>query len=125
MPLALAQVSLTWRLLVWFNVSMHRNKLDQLGELTSLLLHSQDTGLAERFLRELLTPAEVEGISFRWELVKRLDQGQTQRAIAAELGLSLCKITRGSRILKNPDSALRAFLDRQRRAQGQVSPLPA
>jgi len=125
MPLALAQVSLTWRLLVWFNVSMHRNKLDQLGELTSLLLHSQDTGLAERFLRELLTPAEVEGISFRWELVKRLDQGRSQRAIAAELGLSLCKITRGSRILKRPDSALRAVLDRQRRAQGQVSPLPA
>jgi len=45
--------------------------------------------------------------------VKRLDRGQSQRAIAAELGLSLCKITRGSRVLKQPDSALRAFLERQ------------
>ena len=90
---------------------MHRNSLDHLGQRARLLHQLPDPELAERFLRELLTPSEIEGISFRWELVKRLDRGQSQRAIAAELGLSLCKITRGSRMLKQPDSALRAVLD--------------
>jgi TrpR family trp operon transcriptional repressor len=97
---------------------MHRNSLDNLAELAELLHQLPDPGLGERFLRELLTPAEIEGISYRWELVKRLDRGQTQRGIAAELGLSLCKITRGSRVLKQPDSAVRAVLDRLPPDQG-------
>ncbi|MDR3670175.1 MAG: Trp family transcriptional regulator [Holophaga sp.] len=92
---------------------MNRNTLDCLAELAEVFHQADDPALVEGFLREILTPSEVEGISFRWELVKRLSRGQSQRAIAAELGLSLCKITRGSRILKNPDSALRAVLARQ------------
>jgi TrpR family trp operon transcriptional repressor len=93
---------------------MHRNIEDRLGELARLLHQAGDAGLVERFLREILTPSEATGISSRWELVKRLDRGQSQRAIAADLGLSLCKITRGSRELKKPGSALRALLDLQR-----------
>jgi TrpR family trp operon transcriptional repressor len=95
-----------------FNVSMDRNTLDHLAELAAVLHQAPNPALVEGFLREILTPSEIEGISFRWELVKRLNRGQSQRAIAAELGLSLCKITRGARILKNPDSALRAVLRR-------------
>lgn len=94
---------------------MHRNSLDRLAELASLFDEVRDPHLVEQFLREILTPAEIHGISSRWELVKRLDEGQSQRAIAAELGLSLCKITRGSRELKKSGSALRALLDRHRR----------
>ncbi|WP_257310251.1 trp operon repressor [Geothrix fuzhouensis] len=94
---------------------MHRNSLDRLPELASLFDGVRDPRLVEGFLRELLTPSEIHGISSRWELVKRLDAGQSQRAIATELGLSLCKITRGSRELKKPGSALRAMLDRHRR----------
>ena len=94
---------------------MHRNSLDRLAELASLFDEVRDPHLVEQFLREILTPAEIHGISSRWELVKRLDEGQSQRAIAAELGLSLCKITRGSRELKKPGSALRAMLDHPRR----------
>jgi TrpR family trp operon transcriptional repressor len=97
---------------------MHRNILDHMAELASLLHQAGDPGLVERFLREILTPAEIEGISYRWELVKRLERGQSQRGIAADLGLSLCKITRGSRVLKKTDSALRAVLELQRRQPG-------
>lgn len=97
---------------------MHRNSLDRLAELAALLHQSGDPDLVEQFLREILTPSEVQGISSRWELVKRLDAGQSQRGIAAELGLSLCKITRGSRELKKPHSALRAMLDHHHRSQG-------
>jgi TrpR family transcriptional regulator, trp operon repressor len=83
-----------------------------LSELSRLLAHTEDPDLVEAFLSALLTPAEAHDLSARWELVKRLDQGETQRKIAKELGLSLCKITRGSRELKNPDSALQIFLKR-------------
>lgn len=86
--------------------------MDRLDELARLFTEAADPDLVERFLRELLTPSEVHGLSTRWELVKRLDQGESQRHIASELGLSLCKITRGSRELKKTDSALRTMLDR-------------
>ena len=48
----------------------------------------------------LLTPQEREKIALRWKLVCLLEKGETQRRIAAELGISLCKITRGSHELK-------------------------
>lgn len=90
---------------------MHRNTRDSLPELADLFHRSDDPELVERFLREILTPSEIAAISDRWELVKRLDEGLTQRTIATDLGLSLCKITRGSRELKKPGSAFRALLD--------------
>lgn len=53
------------------------------------------------FLRALLTPAERARIALRWRLVCLLEAGMKQRAIAEKLGVSLCKITRGSRELKH------------------------
>ena len=56
-------------------------------------------------LSALLTAPERQKIALRWKLVCMLERGMTQRAIAAELGISLCKITRGSHELKyGPDS---------------------
>ena len=57
-----------------------------------------------RFLQELLTEKEMEDVIFRWRLMKDLYKGETQRSIAKKHGISLCKITRGSRILKDEDS---------------------
>ena len=54
-----------------------------------------------RFLKELLTPDELRNVMLRWRLMQMLNAGHTQRAIARRLKISLCKITRGSRILKN------------------------
>ena len=81
-----------------------------LTELSRLLASTDDPTLVEEVLAALLTPSEAHDLSARWELVKRLDQGETQRQIAKELHLSLCKITRGSRELKKPDSALKTLL---------------
>lgn len=52
------------------------------------------------FLKELLTPGEVRDLTLRWRLLERLAEGASQRRIAEELSISLCKITRGSKILK-------------------------
>lgn len=53
-----------------------------------------------QFLMELLTPGEVRDITLRWKLLELLADGVSQRKIAEELKISLCKITRGSKILK-------------------------
>ena len=54
----------------------------------------------QNFLREILTPSEYYDLALRWELMERLQEGDTQRQIASDLGISLCKITRGAKILK-------------------------
>jgi TrpR family trp operon transcriptional repressor len=78
---------------------------ENLGELVRLLAGIRDPELLEAFLRCLLTPAETADIAARWALVKALGDGIPQREIARDLGVSLCKITRGSRELKKPNSA--------------------
>jgi TrpR family trp operon transcriptional repressor len=83
-----------------------------LQELIDILTLIEDRDLMSRFFDELFTPAEKKAFSLRWELVKNLYRGNTQREIASELGVSLCKITRGAKILKKKDSAFRAILDK-------------
>ncbi|MGN0846970.1 MAG: Trp family transcriptional regulator [Kiritimatiellia bacterium] len=60
----------------------------------------------EAFLNELLTPCELHDFALRWELVELLAEGVPQRQIAAKLGVSLCKITRGAKILKKRNGVL-------------------
>ena len=78
---------------------------ENLKELAGTLSRTKDSALIEDFLRCLLTKAEIADIAGRWALVKSLRQNIPQREIAKDLGVSLCKITRGSRELKKSDSA--------------------
>ena len=83
---------------------------ENLLELATALADTQDALLIKNFLRRLLTPSETADIAARWALVKALDKKIPQREIAKTLGLSLCKITRGSREMKNPDQAFQKML---------------
>ncbi len=83
-----------------------------LREMAGVLAAADDPEAILAFLQSLLTASEIGEISSRWELVKRLDRGQSQRQIARQLGLSLCKITRGSRELKKKGSPFKAMIDR-------------
>ena len=60
----------------------------------------------ESFFKELLTESEIETLSKRWRILRMLNEGTTQREIAKELQVSLCKVTRGAKILKNEKSVL-------------------
>ena len=62
------------------------------------------------FLQELLTENERLDIALRWHLLELLDEGISQRKIADMLGISLCKITRGSKLLKDDKSVARRKL---------------
>jgi TrpR family trp operon transcriptional repressor len=78
---------------------------ENLTELARTLAKTGDSGFIKDLLRCLLTPAETADIAARWALVKALKQKTPQRQIARDLGISLCKIVRGSRELKKPGSA--------------------
>ena len=71
----------------------------------------------ESFLTELLTPTELHDLLLRWELLELLEQGVSQRRVAAALGVSLCKITRGAKILKRTDSVVARVLKQMKLAK--------
>ena len=84
--------------------------MDNLEELVDIFTTSNDKKKTRKLFEELLTSAELTDISKRWYLMKELYQGKPQRTIAKEMEISLCKITRGSRVLKKDDSQFRAIL---------------
>ncbi len=79
-------------------------------ELAAALAKLGDARTAEDFIRAILTPREMDKIALRWRLVKLLKAGYSQRRIAEELGVSLCKITRGSRELKQGPTGFRRIV---------------
>lgn len=83
---------------------------DDLREIADNLADMTDPAAIQQFFAEILTPRERSDLASRWRLMKLLLAGHTQRSIAAELGLSLCKITRGSRELKRPNSICRKLI---------------
>jgi TrpR family trp operon transcriptional repressor len=85
--------------------------MDNIQEIAAILAKIDDRRLIRDFLVCILTPHELKEVDGRWELVKKLTRGVSQRQIAEELHMSLCKITRGSRELKKQDSAFRRVLE--------------
>ncbi|MCL1910817.1 MAG: trp operon repressor [Leptospirales bacterium] len=73
---------------------------DKLAEIVSVVMSGKDNVSVEIFMRCLLTPREILDISSRWEIFKLLSEEVSQRKIAGRLGVSLCKVTRGSREMK-------------------------
>lgn len=89
-------------------VTIERNVMEkELKEISQFLAQNDDEKVILRFLKSLLTQAELKSIASRWQIVKLLDQGVPQRKIAKDLHLSLCKITRGSKELKKRNSILK------------------
>ncbi len=85
--------------------------MDSIREIASVLASTEDEKLVERFLKSILTKSELKEIELRWELVKLLHGGMSQRRISEKLGVSLCKITRGSRELKKKPSAFKEMIE--------------
>ncbi|MDD5705708.1 MAG: Trp family transcriptional regulator [Kiritimatiellae bacterium] len=91
---------------------------DSRRELAAVFARVRDPSGMHRLLEEMLTEAELHDLSLRWRLVKLLQAGVPQREIAERLGVSLCKITRGSRVLKRPGSVLATLLPHKHAADG-------
>ena len=71
---------------------------------------SEDKELMFEFFRDILTPTEFDEVSLRWQIVKKLNKGETHREIAGDLGLGISTVTRGSRELRNKNGGFALVL---------------
>ena len=78
-----------------------------------VLCSIDDPRTMKKFIKEVFSLSEIEDISKRWNVMELLKRGHSQRAIASKLGVSLCKITRGSKVLKTGGSVSNRILDEQ------------
>jgi TrpR family transcriptional regulator, trp operon repressor len=85
---------------------------DHLNELISLFARLKGREEAELFVRDILTPHELEQVAERWQIVKRLHQGMPQRKVKDELGISIEKVTRGSKQLQENNGGFQLFLEK-------------
>lgn len=69
------------------------------AELVEILTGIKNKKIMLDFLADLLTPAELNDVITRWQIIKQLNAGVHQRDIANNLKVSIAKITRGSREL--------------------------
>ena len=83
---------------------MNRNTIAKIEEISRVLACEKSASEIKNFIIEMLTQSELETLSKRWRILEMLNEGRTQRDIAKELKVSLCKVTRGSKILKNKTS---------------------
>ncbi len=85
---------------------------ESVKQLTGALAATDDPILIRDFLNSILTPNEMSEVAARWALVMQIYEGKSQRKISEQLGLSLCKITRGSRELKKENSPFRKMIEK-------------
>lgn len=69
-------------------------------ELSQVVADISDKGLAKDFLKNILTPKELDEIAKRLQIVKMLKKGIAQREVAEKLGVSVGTVSRGSRELQ-------------------------
>ena len=84
--------------------------MDDYDELIAVFAGTNNKKEMNKLFEELFTQREKYDFALRWRLLKELHDGTTQREIASKLGISLCKITRGSRILKDSKSQIAKIL---------------
>ena len=81
-------------------------------EICKIIKSLKTTDEISQFFNEIFTKSELDALSKRWRILKMLSNGETQRDIACELKVSLCKVTRGSRILKGKETIVNRFLNK-------------
>ena len=83
---------------------------DNLSEIIEIFSKTTDRREMRKLFEDVFTDAERTDIAKRWYIYKELYKGTPQRRIAKDMEVSLCKITRGSKTLKNDDSVIRKVL---------------
>jgi TrpR family transcriptional regulator, trp operon repressor len=94
----------------WHNSTLLIMNKNHLNELFELFPELKTVGEAESFLRDMLTPYELEQVAERWQIVKGLSSGKSQRQVKKELGVSIDKVTRGAKAIKDSKGGFNLFL---------------
>lgn len=90
----------------YYNFTM--NSIDEISSVLSKMNQAE----INQFLAEMLTESELSVLSKRWRILNMLSEGITQREIAKELNVGLCKVTRGAKIMKTKDSITNKYLSK-------------
>lgn len=88
--------------------------MNNLKELSELIFSLKTEKEIIKFLNEIFTPDEISLLTKRWRILNLLSKGVTQREIAKELNVSLCKITRGSKILKDKKNIVYKYFNKEK-----------
>ena len=80
--------------------------------LRALTIAAEDSNTLLAFMEDILTPTELDELLLRWQIVRELEHGTSQRKISEKLGVSIATITRGSRMLRNPKGGFKKVLSR-------------
>ena len=80
----------------------------ELEEILKKVIKSKN--LLHEFLFDLLSPTEYKDLAVRWQIVKQLKKGISQREIAKNLHVSISTVTRGSREMLNKKGGFAAVL---------------
>ena len=87
------------------NIGEYRKELIEVFSKTR-----EEKALLREFMIDILTPAEFDDLALRWQLVKRLNKGETHRAVAGELRLGVGTVMRGARELRNKKGGFNLML---------------
>lgn len=85
---------------------------EHLKELVSLFAQLKTPERTQLFLRDILTPHELAQLAERWQIIKRLADGMPQRKIKNELGISIQRVTRGSKAFQKSRGGFQLFLSK-------------
>lgn len=80
------------------------------GDMVKLFTQVESEEDMKALFDDMFTQAEIRDFTIRWKLMNDLYEHVPQRTIAQELRISLCRITRGSRMLKKKDGYVRRRL---------------
>jgi Trp operon repressor len=96
--------------------------VNRFSEIAAVLSGIEDPKMMELFLKELFTDRELATLELRWRLLQDLFVGIPQRKIAETHRISLCKITRGSKVLKKRGSVARRILEAAQGNENEPDP---
>lgn len=80
--------------------------------LCAALVSLRDVNDCRNFLRDLCTPAELQALVDRWQVVEYLENGLTYRRINDLTGVSVTTIGRVARFLADGHGGYRAAIER-------------
>jgi TrpR family trp operon transcriptional repressor len=84
--------------------------MSSVKQLAEVFCRIDEPKVMKKFFSEIFTPAEIDDFVLRWRLMQMLLDGVPQRKIASKLGISTCKITRGSKVLRTGKSVTERIL---------------
>ena len=87
-----------------------REAIEAYDDIINVFAATTDEEDMKALFDDMFTDSERRDLVNRWLLMKDIYQGKPQRQIAADRSLSLCKITRGSRMLKKENGFIRRLL---------------